>query len=102
MLLSVAERILFLNVLPLAEGDFLFLLAVRTFREALGFSEEEAAELNLKREPDKVSWNPEVNPMKEIEIGPVVAAYVSRSIQTASNLKEEHFEFYSRFVEKSQ
>lgn len=100
MLLSIAERILLLNVLPPAEGDLLFLRAIRTFRDALGFSEEEAAALKLVQNDLHVSWDPAQNPMKEIEIGPSVARYVSRSILKASALKEEHLDFYSRFIDE--
>jgi hypothetical protein len=99
MLLSIPERILLLDVLPLAEGDFLFLRAVRAFREDLGFSEEEAAEIHLTRQDNTITWDLEKNPMKEIPIGPLVAQYLSRSIKAAPKLHEEHLALYSRFVE---
>lgn len=98
MLLSVAERILLLNVIPPAEGDFLFLRAVRTFREALGFTEDEAAAIDLVRADGAVRWTTEKAAEKEIVVGPVVAAYISKSITSAPSLKEQYFEFYSRFV----
>lgn len=98
MLLSVAERILLLNVIPPAEGDFLFLKAVRTLRESLGFSEAEAAEVALSRTATTVKWDETKAPMKEIEIGPMVAAYVSKSIKASPHLKEEYLDVYSRFL----
>ncbi len=105
LILSVAERILLLNVLPpAAEGPLLFLREVRTFRESLGFSEAEAIELSLRREPAGPEqalwkWNAENSITKDIPMGPVVAKYVSQSIMAAGNLKEEFLDFYARFLE---
>src|SRR3954464_2908603 len=98
MLLSIPERILLLNVLPPAEGDFLFLRAVRTLRESLGFSEEEAADLKPKRDGERVTWDAAEAPMKEIALGPTMASYISKSILSAPALKEDHLDFYFRVV----
>lgn len=103
MQLTVAERILLLNVLPPAEGPLMFLRAVRTFREALGFSDEEVVELNLRCErptPQQQhwSWDEGKNPEKGIEVGALAAKYLSDCIQASDCLKEEHLDFYGRFL----
>lgn len=100
MLLSVGERLLLLNVIPPAEGPFIFLKVIRKLREDLGFSEEEVVDLELKKFPDRVVWNQNRNPMKEIEIGPIAAGYLSKSILAATSIREEHMEFYARFVQE--
>lgn len=99
MRLTIPERILLLNVLPPAEGPYLFLRAVRALRESLGFSEDEAAEVGLSQSSGKVAWDPaKSSRTKEIEIGPNVMAYISQSIKAAPSLREEYLNFYSQFV----
>lgn len=102
MLLNVGERILLLNVIPPAEGTFVFLREVRELRESLGFTTAEAAEIGLKATSTSVTWDPGKNPVKEIRIGPMAADYISKSIVSAKDLREEHMEFYSRFVKEGE
>lgn len=102
MLFNVGERILLLNVIPPAEGTFLFLREVRELRESLGFTAEEAAEIGLKAATDRVTWDSGKNSAKEIAVGSMVADYISKSIMLAKDLREEHMEFYLRFVQEEQ
>lgn len=108
MELTVAERLLLFRVIPPAEGDFLFLRAVRALRESLALSPEEIAELSFEQrqvgDGVRYSWNPEkaVGHVREIEIPAAVAPYISRSILAAKGLQEEHLDFYSRFVLEEQ
>ena len=102
MQLNVGERILLLNVIPPAEGPYRLLQAVRKLRQELGFTAEEKSDLGIVVTPDKVSWDPEKNPVKDIEIGMTVEEFISKSILSAPSLKEEHMEFYSRFVKEGE
>jgi hypothetical protein len=108
MELTVAERLLLFRVIPPAEGDFLFLRAVRALRESLALSPEEITELSFEQhqvgDGVRYSWNPEkaAGHLREIEITPAVAPYISRSILAANGLQEDHLDFYSRFVIEEQ
>ena len=99
MLFTVAERILLLNVVSPAEGDILFLRSIRTFRESLGFTDEEADAISLKQNGSKISWDVNKATDKEITFGPAVATHISNSIKAANGLREEHIDFYLRFVQ---
>ncbi len=55
MNLSVLDRLLLLGLLP-AEGDITTLRIIRTLREELSFTEQEHADLHLKQDEGRVTW----------------------------------------------
>ena len=67
MKLTVLERLLLLNLLPV-EGDLTTLRIVRDLRSELSFSEEEHAALQFKTEEERTTWKEAVEP-KEVTIG---------------------------------
>lgn len=70
MKLSVKERFLLLNTLPL-NGTHATLKIVRQLRERLSFTESEHAEFEIKEPaPDRVVWNQAKERDVEITIGP--------------------------------
>ena len=56
MQLSVAERLLLLNVLP-KEGDILSLRIVLKLKEELSFSEAEHAALKFHQDGEGIHWD---------------------------------------------
>lgn len=104
MKLKVFERLLLQNILP-AEGDILTLRIVRDLRDALSFSEEETAALDIKQEPGTthVKWVAEADIPTEIEVGPVAHGLIRDRLIALNNDKKltlEHLPLYERFVEE--
>ena len=100
MKLSIKDRIVLHNILP-SEGSFVTLKIVRDLREALGFSEAEVAEFEIRQEGADVHWNADKAVDKEVEIGPA-AAQVIRSalskLDQQQKLTPDLLGVYERFV----
>lgn len=100
MKLNVAERLNLLGILP-AQGDFVTLKIVRKLREALTFDEAELAVLNVKQDGDRVTWNPEADSNKDVEIGEKATDIVVASLKKLNDEKKltnQHYSLYEKFI----
>ena len=100
MELTVLERIVLLSALP-NEGNFTTLKIVRNLREDLSFTEEEHKVLDFKQTGDNISWNPEVNVVKDFSIGEKATEIIVNSIKKlndSNKLTEQHYSLYEKFV----
>jgi|SRR3972149_5206973 len=97
MQLTVLERILLLNALP-KEGDYTTIKIVRKLRESLSFNEEEHAQLNLKFEDGRVTWEKELD--KDVHIGAKaksIAEKAMKELDSRGKLNEESLSLYEKF-----
>jgi hypothetical protein len=127
MKLSVLERLILLNLLPV-EGSFTNLKLLRIARENLSFNEEENKALAFRQEGSQMVWNDfatfnkstgellEGTPAlveramnerrtvvgeKEVEIGEVVTKMVVeelKKLDREEKLKNEHMSLYEKFI----
>lgn len=100
MNLTVAERIMLLEILP-PTGDFLTLKIVRGLRESLSFDEEEIQKLDFKQEANHVRWNAVAETLKNISIGAKANDIIVQSLKELDERKlltEQHLALYEKFV----
>jgi len=99
--LNITDRIQLLDTLP-AEGDIVTLRIVRDLRTELSFSEKEIEKVNLRTAGQSVQWNPEVELIKAVEIGPKALVLISTSLEklsTNGRLSLDKLSLYEQFVE---
>jgi hypothetical protein len=100
MELTVMDRLLLLGLLP-AEGDITTLRIVRKLREDLSFSEQEHADLKLKQEDGRVTWEPTGAAPKDITIGLKGVNLIVHALKKLSDEKKlgpQHLDLYDQFV----
>ncbi len=91
MLLTPAERILLLNILPPAEGNALFLRSVRKMRKDISFSEEEIADWKIVNPaPGVFRWDESVSKPVEIEFSENATTYLHQCLVRASDEGKLH------------
>ena len=101
MKLTVGERLSILQILP-AEGDFTLLKVLRDLQSVIGLADEEHKKFDVKTQGTQVTWNPEGNKEKEIEIGERAYDLI---VETLKGLNEKKklsrnlFTVYEKFVE---
>ena len=103
MLLSVADRLLLLQLLP-TEGDVTTLRVVRDARAAIGLTEFELKRFEVVQDNGTVRWSNSKAESVEIEIGDAAAGIISAELQkrnTARKLNEAHLPLYEKFCERS-
>lgn len=103
MLLAVKDRILLFGLLP-AEGDILSLRVIRKLREALSFSDEENAALQIQQTGSGYHWIPEADQPKEIEIGAKAHSLIVESLKrldAAGKLTLDHLDIWDKFIPPS-
>lgn len=90
MKLNVYDRIVLLNNLP-EQGDITSLRIVRVLREELSLSEEEHKLIELKSDPktNNISWNPQKDPFKDIEIGERAMEIIRGTVKKFAKFSEE-------------
>ena len=101
MELTVVERLLLQGLLP-QEANFTNLKLIRIAREDLSFNEEENRQLNFKQDGEQVQWNPDVNILKEVNIGEVATGMIVEALKKLNDegkLQEQHLTLYEKFVE---
>lgn len=100
MELTVFERLILLSILP-KEGDFTTLKIVRKLKEDLSFSEEEHGKLNFEQKENTVTWNMEVDLIKNVEIGKkakMIIVDVLRKLNDSKKLTEQNYTLYEKFI----
>lgn len=103
MKLSVADRLLLLNILP-KEGSLTTIKLMRELREELSFSEEENKKLGFKQEGDMVLWNFEADLEKEIKISDILKDVIKKTLKEldkSEKLTEAHLGLWDMFVENN-
>lgn len=101
MLLNARDRIELMQLLP-AESDVLTLRLVRELRTRFGFTEEEIAVLEIKRDGNQIVWKASADEPKEIEIGDAAAGVIRdalKKLSDAKKMKIEQVELYDRFMQ---
>ncbi len=101
MELSVGERLVLLSILP-REGDLTTVRVVNELKQALSFSEEEHAALEIRQEGDGVVWK-ETDKTKEISIGArahVLIADALKALDEEKKLTTGHLDVWSKFSEE--
>jgi len=98
MELTTLERLVLLNMLP-AEGDITTLRIVRELREALSFSEEEHARLDIRQDDGRLVWTDDGS-TKEVDIGPKAHRLIAgqlESLNADGKLTEQHLPLCDTF-----
>ena len=105
---SVLERFSLLNgVLP-AKGDITTIRLLRRVREALSFSEDEHALLNIRRaegDPNQMLWDDPAAHMKRVEFGPKMrelAVQGLKALSGAGQLADQHLSLWDRFMPEEE
>lgn len=100
MQLSVLDRVLLLNILP-DKGDVTTLRIIRDLQAALGFGEEESAELGLRNSDGGVVWDNTKAKVHDIPIGPRAHVIISEALgglEKRKQLSLQYLDLYDRFV----
>lgn len=98
MLLSVADRIVLLDILP-AQGTFLTMKIVRQLRDNLHFSEEELAEFGLRQTATGYEWDTSRD--VEVPVGPKAHETIAEALKrldAEGKISDREFSLYERFV----
>jgi len=102
MLLKVLDRITLLGLLP-EKGDFTTLKIVRQLREDLSFSEIEHELLSLQQTDGRLTWNPQADEGKEVEIGAKASVLIEdqlKKLDKEKQLTSQHMSVYEMFVKE--
>ena len=100
---SVKDRLILLNVIPVS-GSLTTLRLIRETREELGFSEEDHATLNLRREGTTYRWDDEAEAKfgtKDREIGAIIRGEILGSLgqlDEEGRLELVQLDVYERFM----
>ena len=97
---SVRDRLILLNVVP-TQGSLVTLKMVRVLREALGFSDKEYRDFNLRVEGESFQWDDDKEAPKEIEVPVTMQELILTSFEELSKknvLHLEHLDLYDRFA----
>jgi hypothetical protein len=87
MLLGITERILLVNALPLAEGNAVFLRAVRRLRLALSFTDQEVKDWKIQSKPNGTfSWDSATAVPVDIEISGLAREYLAGCLKQIEHL----------------
>ena len=102
MTLSVMERLLLLNILPV-KGSILKLRLAREFSEELSFTEEEHDRLNFVESEGSVTWSDDAKDVvKEIKMGKVIMELIKdelTKLEESESLGVEHVDLYGKFFD---
>ena len=99
--LTVIDRVILLNILP-KEGNMVTLLALRSVKEALVFSEAENLALEVKMEDGNLFWNKDAEQSKDIEInGTMLSMIVDalKKMDAEGKLSETMIDTYQKFID---
>jgi len=100
MILSVAERIAILSILPV-RGDFTTLKILNQLRMSLGFTEEELKNWKIVEDKETRTVNWRQNGVAEIPIGEVATGIIVESLKELDKRKElpyNLFDVYEKFI----
>lgn len=104
MLLSPAERVLLLQILPAAEGNAALLRGIRKLRKDLAFSDQENVKWRVvttpptATSPGTLNW--EGNERVEIQISQIIDDHISaclKNSEAAGKLNEGLLDVYDQF-----
>ena len=99
MKLTVLERILLSNILPV-QGNFKTLKMLRILKEDLSFSDEENKGLNFQQDGGMLKWN-ETNKEYEIVIGETMNEIIVgalKELDSSNKLTDQHVSLYEKFI----
>ena len=97
MELSIKDRIVLLNILP-KEGNLTTIRQLRELREALSFSDDEAASLEMHEDEGRIFWNGEVT--KDVTIGARMMTLIADefdALDKGGRFKDEMLDTYEKF-----
>ena len=103
MELSVSERLVLLNILPV-EGDLTTLRIVRDLKKELSFDEEEHSALSFIQDESSIQWDQTVEVFKDVPIGDKATDVIKEAFAQADRQKTltlAHLEVYERFEEEA-
>lgn len=100
MILTVAERIALLSILP-TSGDYVTLKILTQLRMCLSFTEDELKEWGIVEDKvnQRVDW--EIDGVKEIPMGEVATGIIVdtlRVLDKKKNLTVNLFRIYEKFI----
>jgi len=98
MELTIAERLVLLNIIPV-EGNYVTAKILQRLRLAVGFTEEEVEKWNMVVSEEKVEWKDEAEPTN-IPIGKVARAEIVKALEKvdeAGKVNAQHFTLFEKF-----
>ncbi len=101
MQFNIQERLLLMMALGAVEGNLATLRIVRDLQQELGFSEEEHKRIGFVHEGDKINWDPKVQLVKEVSIGPAAldaALSMFKNLDASQKLTIELLPLYERLL----
>ena len=103
MELTTKQRIILLSTLLGARGNLTELRILRELREALSFTEEEHAALEMVSDDEgNISWSSKNDSTKEVEIGEVARGLIIDQLKTlnrSGQLADGHLDIIELFPE---
>ena len=101
MQFNIQERLLLINAVGAVEGNLATLRIVRDLQQELGFSEEEHKKIGFVQKGDQITWDPKVQLVKEVSIGPAAldaALAMFKSMDAMQKLTMENLPIYERLL----
>lgn len=102
MMMSVGERLMLLQILPL-QGSIVTLRINRELSNKVALSEEELKLFDVKHEDKKISWNSSGNQEKEIVIGEKESDIIVDSLKkldAEQRLVPQMMSLWDKFIDK--
>lgn len=102
MMMSVGERLMLLQILPL-QGSIVTLRINRELSNKVALSEEELKLFDVKHEGEKISWNSSGNQEKEIVIGEKESDIIVDSLKkldAEQRLVPQMMSLWDKFIDK--
>ena len=103
MRLTILERLLLLNVLPV-EGNIMTIRIVHDLRKDLGLTEEELKKYNVREQDSQMVWDDEKYTL-DVPVGEKALDIIAEAIskrEREGRLTEQFIPLYERFVEKKE
>ena len=103
MLLSVAERLVLLYILP-AENTRETMKIARTLKEGLSFSEQEFKDFKIVNDNGSFQWDPAVAKEKDVRIGDKAMGMLLEGFEIADRrkqIREQHLDVWDRLEKEA-
>jgi GTP-sensing pleiotropic transcriptional regulator CodY len=100
MKLDIRERILLMQLLP-EKGSYILYRNMECLKKELSFSEEELESAGIKNVDGRVNWNPEKDPLKDVEIGESMRDIIVNALKKLDEdgqIDSQNISLYEKFI----
>ncbi len=96
MELNILERLMLVSILP-QQGDIVSLKLVQDLKMSLAFTEEEIVEYKIVNDDNQVTWDPEAEYVKDVQIGPKAMSLIVSELEQRNEDKTLSVDFISLY-----